>query len=263
MLTYPEIDPVIFSIGFLKIRWYGLMYVIGFLFAWWLAKRRCKRHDSPINAEQVDDLVFYGMLGVIIGGRLGYALVYGWSQLTSDPLYLFRITEGGMSFHGGLAGVMIAMWLYGRKLGHTIWRMTDFVAPIVPLGLGFGRIGNFINGELWGKPTDVPWGFLVNGQVLHPSQLYEAILEGFLLFVILWFYSAKPRPYLAVSGLFLLLYGVFRFVIEFYRVPDAHPGYLALGWVTMGQVLSLPMVLAGAILLIMAYRSAGAAEAKA
>ncbi|MCP5091015.1 MAG: prolipoprotein diacylglyceryl transferase [Gammaproteobacteria bacterium] len=263
MLTYPEIDPVIFSIGFLKIRWYGLMYVIGFLFAWWLAKLRCKRADSPINSEQVDDLVFYGMLGVIIGGRLGYSLVYGWSQLTSDPLYLFKITQGGMSFHGGLAGVMIAMWLYGRKLGHSIWRMTDFVAPIVPLGLGFGRIGNFINGELWGKPTDVPWGFLVNGQVLHPSQLYEAILEGFLLFAILWFYSVKPRPYLAVSGLFLLLYGAFRFFIEFYRVPDAHPGYLALGWVTMGQVLSLPMIVAGAILLIMAYRSAGNVEAKA
>ncbi|MGI9249002.1 MAG: prolipoprotein diacylglyceryl transferase [Woeseiaceae bacterium] len=263
MLTYPEIDPVIFSIGFLKIRWYGLMYVIGFLFAWWLARRRCRHQDSPINSEQVDDLIFYGMLGVIIGGRVGYALVYGWSQLTSDPLYLFRITEGGMSFHGGLAGVMTAMWLYGRKLGHSIWRMTDFVAPIVPLGLGFGRIGNFINGELWGKPTDVPWGFLVNGQVLHPSQLYEAILEGFLLFAILWFYSAKPRPYLAVSGMFLLFYGVFRFIVEFYRVPDAHPGYLALGWVTMGQVLSLPMVIAGAILLFMAYRSASTAEAKA
>ena len=260
MLTYPEIDPIIFSIGFLKIRWYGLMYVIGFLFAWWLAKRRCKRHDSPINSEQVDDLVFYAMLGVIIGGRVGYALVYGWSQLTSDPFYLFKITEGGMSFHGGLAGVMTAMWLYGRKLGHTIWRMTDFVAPIAPLGLGFGRIGNFINGELWGKPTDVPWGFLVNGQVLHPSQLYEAILEGFLLFAILWIYSAKPRPYLALSGMFLLLYGVFRFIIEFYRVPDASPGYLALGWVTMGQVLSLPMVLAGAVLLILAYRSASAAR---
>ena len=263
MLTYPEIDPVIFSIGFLKIRWYGLMYVIGFLFAWWLAKRRCKRSDSPINSEQVDDLLFYGMLGVIIGGRLGYALVYGWSQLTSDPLYLFRITEGGMSFHGGLVGVMTAMWLHGRKLGHSIWRMTDFIAPMVPLGLGFGRIGNFINGELWGKPTNVPWGFLVNGQVLHPSQLYESILEGFLLFAILWWYSAKPRPYLAVSGLFLFLYGAFRFFVEFYRVPDAHPGYLAFGWVTMGQVLSLPMVLAGAVMLIMAYRSTRTVEAKA
>jgi phosphatidylglycerol:prolipoprotein diacylglycerol transferase len=255
MLTYPEIDPVIFSIGFLKIRWYGLMYVIGFLFAWWLARRRCKSADSPITAEQVDDLIFYGMLGVILGGRIGYALVYGSEQLFSDPLYLFKITEGGMSFHGGLAGVMIAMWLYGRKLKLTMWRMTDFVAPIVPLGLGFGRIGNFINGELWGKPTDVPWGFIVNGQGLHASQLYEAILEGFVLFAILWWYSARPRPYMAVSGLFLLFYGVFRFIVEFYRVPDAHLSYLALGWVTMGQVLCVPMILAGAIMLAMAYRS--------
>ena len=255
MLTYPEIDPVIFSIGFLKIRWYGLMYVVGFVFAWWLAKRRCRRPDSPVTPDQVDDLVFYSMLGVIVGGRIGYALFYGTEQLFSDPFYLFRITEGGMSFHGGLAGVLIAMWLYGRKLGHTMWRMTDFVAPLVPLGLGFGRIGNFINGELWGKPTDVPWGFLVNGQVLHPTQLYESALEGFVLFAILWWYSAKPRPYMAVSGLFLLLYGVFRFIIEFYRVPDAHLGYLSQGWITMGQVLTTPMIVAGAIMLVMAYRS--------
>jgi phosphatidylglycerol:prolipoprotein diacylglycerol transferase len=257
MLTYPEIDPVIFSIGFLKIRWYGLMYVVGFVLAWWLAKRRCKRPDAPVTADQVDDLVFYSMLGVILGGRIGYALFYGTEQFLSDPFYLFRITEGGMSFHGGLAGVLLAMWLYGRKLGHTMWRMTDFVAPLVPLGLGFGRIGNFINGELWGKPTDVPWGFLVNGQVLHPSQLYESALEGFLLFAILWWYSAKPRPYMAVSGLFLLLYGAFRFVVEFYRVPDAHLGYLSLGWVTMGQVLTVPMVAAGVIMLAMGYRSQG------
>ena len=261
MLTYPEIDPVIFSIGFLKIRWYGLMYVIGFLFAWWLARRRCKLAHSPITAEQVDDLIFYGMLGVILGGRIGYALVYGTEQLLSDPLYLFKITEGGMSFHGGLAGVMIAMWLYGRKLRLTMWRMTDFVAPIVPLGLGFGRIGNFINGELWGKPTDVPWGFIVNGQGLHPSQLYEALLEGFILFAILWWYSARPRPYMAVSGLFLFLYGVFRFIVEFYRVPDAHLNYLALGWVTMGQILCVPMIAAGAIMLAMAYRSGEEAKA--
>jgi len=263
MLTYPEIDPVIFSIGFLKIRWYGLMYVIGFLFAWWLAKRRCKRADSPITSEQVDDLVFYAMLGVIIGGRVGYALVYGTEQFLSDPLYLFRITQGGMSFHGGLAGVMMAMWLYGRKLGHSIWRMTDFVAPLVPLGLGFGRIGNFINGELWGKPTDVPWAFIVDGVARHPSQLYEALLEGFVLFAILWIYSSKPRPSLAVSGMFLTFYGIFRFAIEFVRLPDADPGYIAYGWVTMGQVLSLPMIVAGVILLVMAYRSAGTVEAKA
>ena len=255
MLTYPEIDPIIFALGPLKIRWYGLMYVIGFLLAWWLARRRCKRSDSPITAEQVDDLIFYGMLGVILGGRIGYALLYGTQQLFSDPLYLVKITEGGMSFHGGLAGVLIAMWLYGRKLGLTVWRFSDFIAPMAPLGLGFGRIGNFINGELWGKPTDVAWGFMVNGQVLHPSQLYESILEGFLLFAILWWYSSKPRPYMANSGLFLLLYGVFRFFVEFYRVPDAHLSYLALGWVTMGQILSVPMIVLGAIMLVMAYRS--------
>lgn len=262
MLTYPEIDPIIFSIGFIKIRWYGLMYVVGFIFAWWLARRRSQRADSPINSVQVDDLLFYGMLGVIVGGRVGYAVVYGWAQFTSDPLYLFKITEGGMSFHGGLAGVIIAMWMYGRKLDLTIWRMTDFVAPIVPLGLGFGRVGNFINGELWGKPTDVPWAFVVDGIARHPSQLYEAILEGFLLFLILWIYSAKPRPYLAVSGLFLLLYGVFRFTVEFYRIPDDHLKYLAFDWVTMGQILSVPMIIAGAVMMTMAYRSAHIAEAK-
>ena len=162
-----------------------------------------------------------------------------------------------MSFHGGLVGVLLAMWLFGRKIGKTMWQMTDFMAPFVPIGLGMGRIGNFINGELWGKPTDVPWGMLYKGEVLHPSQLYEALLEGLILFVVLWVYSAKPRPYMAVSGLFLFLYGAFRFVVEFYRVPDAHMGdggYLALGWVTTGQVLTAPMIIAGAIMLIMAYR---------
>ena len=261
MLTYPEIDPIIFSLGFLKIRWYGLMYVIGFLFAWWLARRRSSRSDSPVSAEQVDDLIFYGMLGVIAGGRLGYSLVYGLDDLLSDPLYLFKITEGGMSFHGGLAGVLIAMWLYGRKFGQTMWQITDFIAPIVPLGLGFGRIGNFINGELWGKPTDVAWAFNINGVGLHPSQLYEALLEGFVLFALLWWYSAKPRPYRAVSGMFLLLYGVFRFFVEFYRVPDAHLDYLALGWVTMGQILSAPMIIIGVWLLILVYRKPQEAHA--
>lgn len=254
MLPYPEIDPIIFSIGPLAVRWYGLMYVIGFVAAWILANRRSKEPWSLIKPEQVDDLIFYAMLGVIAGGRLGYCIVYGWELWLEDPLYVFKITQGGMSFHGGLAGVMVAMWLYGRKLGLGMWQVTDFVAPLVPIGLGTGRIGNFINNELWGKPTDVPWSFSVNGQALHPSQLYEALLEGLVLFVILWIYSSRPRPHMAVSGMFLLWYGVFRFFVEFYRVPDADLGYLALGWVTMGQILSAPMIVLGAILLALAYQ---------
>ena len=254
MLTYPDIDPIIFAIGFIKVRWYGLMYVIGFLLAWWLAKRRSITSWSVIKPAQVDDLLFYGMLGVIIGGRVGYALFYGFDQLISDPFYLLKITEGGMSFHGGLAGVMIAMWLYSRKLGVPVWGVIDFVAPITPLGLFFGRIGNFINGELWGKPTDLPWGFKVNGQVLHPSMLYEAILEGLVLFVILWLFTNKQRPTMSVSGLFLILYGVFRFAVEFVRVPDSHLGYLAFDWLTMGQILCMPMIIFGTILMVLAYR---------
>jgi len=255
MIVYPDIDPIIFSIGVVKIRWYGLMYVIGFLLAWWLVRKRTQVAHSVIkDLQHGDDLIFYAMLGVILGGRVGHALFYSSTSFVDDPLYLFKIWEGGMSFHGGLIGVMVAMWLFGRKLKLSMWQVTDFMAPMVPLGLGFGRIGNFINGELWGKPTDVPWGFMVNGQVLHPSQLYESLLEGFALFAILWWYSAKPRPYMAVSGLFLLLYGVFRFFVEFYRVPDAHLNYLALGWVTMGQILCVPMIAAGAIMLVMAYR---------
>ncbi len=254
MLTYPEIDPVIFSIGFVKVRWYGLMYVIGFVLAWWLARIRAKQPDSTLKPQQVDDLIFYGMLGVILGGRLGYSLFYGWDELTSDPLYIFRITQGGMSFHGGVIGVAIALWLYGRKIGKPLFAMTDFASPLVPLGLGFGRIGNFINGELWGKPTDVAWGFNVNGIGRHPSQLYEALLEGLVLFVILWIFSARRRPQMAVTGMFLLMYGIFRSFVEFFREPDADIGYLAMDWLTMGQLLSLPMIVAGATMLILAWR---------
>ncbi|MDJ0904908.1 MAG: prolipoprotein diacylglyceryl transferase [Woeseiaceae bacterium] len=254
MIVYPDIDPVIFSIGAVKIRWYGLMYVAGFLVAWWLARKRAQMAHSPIKtAEQADDLIFYAMLGVIAGGRLGHVLFYSDVGFLDDPLYIFKVWEGGMAFHGGLIGVLFAMWWYGRKLGLTMWQVTDFMAPFVPLGLGFGRIGNFINGELWGKPTDLPWGVLYEGQVLHPSQLYESILEGFLLFAILWWFSSKPRPYMAVSGLFLFLYGTFRFLIEFVRVPDQHLGYLFGSWLTMGQVLSAPMIIAGAVMLAMAY----------
>ena len=261
MLNYPDFDPIIFEIGPLALRWYGLMYVLGFVAAWILAARRAKEPWSAIRPEQVDDLIFYAMIGVILGGRLGYSIVYGWQLWLDDPLYVFKITQGGMSFHGGLVGVMVAMWLWGRKIGHTMWRMTDFVAPLVPLGLGFGRIGNFINGELWGKPTDVPWAFIVDGQALHPSQLYEALLEGLVLFAILWVFSSRKRPHLAVSGMFLFWYGVFRFFVEFYRIPDADKGYLLFDWVTLGQILTAPMILAGAVLLYLAYRKNNTAEA--
>ena len=252
MLNYPEIDPVIFSIGFLKIRWYGLMYLTGFVIAIMLAKIRIKKSWSPIKSSEVDDLIFYCMLGVILGGRLGYVIFYGWHQLILDPLYIFRIMEGGMSFHGGLIGVIAALWLYGRKIDKDMITMMDFVAPIVPLGLGFGRIGNFINGELWGKPTNVAWSFKVNGVSLHATQLYEAFLEGLVLFLILWIFTDKERPKMQSSAVFLIGYGVFRFFIEFYRVPDAHLNYLAFGWVTMGQILTAPMIIIGMTMFILA-----------
>lgn len=255
MLKYPEIDPIIFSVGPVAVRWYGLMYVIGFLVAWWLARRRAMQPWSVVKPKDVDDLIFYAMLGVIVGGRVGYALFYGTDQLLSDPLYLIKITEGGMSFHGGLAGVMIAMWMFAKyRLGVSAWGVIDFVAPLVPWGLFFGRIGNFINGELWGKPTTLPWGFEVDGIVRHPSMLYEAILEGPVLFVILWTFSSKERPFMSVSGMFLLFYGIFRFLVEFVRVPDSHIGYLAGGWLTMGMVLTIPVIFGGLLLLFLAYR---------
>lgn len=263
MLPYPDIDPIIFSIGPLAIRWYGLMYVIGFVAAWLLAAKRSKESWSPIKPEQVDDLIFYAMIGVIVGGRLGYSIIYGWQLWLQDPLYVFRITEGGMSFHGGMLGVIAALWLYARRVHLSMWQLTDFGAPLVPIGLGMGRIGNFINGELWGRPTDVPWSFNVYGRSLHPSQLYEALLEGLVLFLILWIYSSRPRPMMAVSGMFLFWYGVFRFFVEFYRVPDADLGYLALGWVTMGQILSAPMIVLGAVLVFLAYRSHSLENARA
>ena len=224
MLTYPDIDPILFQIGPIAIRWYGLMYVVGFVIAWLLARRRALKSWSIIKPAQVDDLIFYCMLGVIIGGRLGYVLFYGLGNLADDPLYIIKINQGGMSFHGGLAGVMVAMWLFSRRLGVRMWGLWDFVSPLAPLGLFFGRVGNFINGELWGKPTDLPWGFKVGNEVLHPSMLYEAILEGLVLFAILWTFSARERPYMSVSGLFLVGYGFFRFLVEFVRVPQGSDG---------------------------------------
>ncbi|MCC5794116.1 MAG: prolipoprotein diacylglyceryl transferase [Chromatiales bacterium] len=254
MLNYPDISPVAFELGPLAVRWYGLMYLVGFVLAWWLGRVRARRADSPVTPQQVDDLIFFGALGVIIGGRLGYTLFYGFDQVLRDPLSLLRIWEGGMSFHGGLIGVLVAMALFARRIDAGFFRVTDFLAPLVPLGLAAGRIGNFINGELWGKPTDVPWGFVVDGITRHASQLYQAALEGIALFVVLWMFSTRRRPVMAVSGLFLAGYGLARFSVEFFRLPDAHIGYIAFGWLTMGQLLTLPMIVAGLIMLGLAWR---------
>ncbi len=263
MFQYPDIDPVFLQLGPVAIHWYGLTYLAGFAGAWILFRKRARQPDTAFSSEQVDDLIFYGALGVIIGGRVGSMLFYNFDQLLENPLRLFQIWKGGMSFHGGLLGVLVAMYVYARKLGKTFFQATDFIAPMVPIGLGFGRLGNFINNELWGKPTDVPWAVIVNGESRHASQLYEALLEGLALFAILWLFSSKPRPTMAVSGLFLLGYGIFRFSVEFVRIPDAGFGYLALGWVTMGQVLSFPMIIAGVVLIWMAYsRQAQAAATR-
>lgn len=258
MLKYPAIDPVAIAIGPLKIHWYGLTYLVGFVGGWWLGRIRTRKPWSPINEEQMGDLLFYLALGVILGGRFGYVIFYNFDLFLADPLWLFRVWEGGMSFHGGLLGVMFAMWWYGRKVGTGFWKLADFVAPLVPVGLGAGRIGNFINGELWGKPTDVPWAMVFptapDALARHPSQLYQFALEGVALFAILWWFSAKQRPRMAVSGMFLIFYGIFRFLVEFVREPDPQLGYLAFDWLTMGQVLSTPMILAGIGLVLIAYR---------
>ncbi|MGM0570706.1 prolipoprotein diacylglyceryl transferase [Marinobacter sp.] len=258
MLNHPQIDPVAISLGPLKIHWYGLTYLAGFAVGWWLGKVRARKDWTPVSEQQVGDLLFYIALGVILGGRFGYVVFYNFDQFLGDPLWLLRVWEGGMSFHGGLIGVMLAMWWYGRKIGSSFFRIADFVAPLVPVGLGAGRIGNFINGELWGKPTDVPWGMVFpqapDALARHPSQLYQFALEGVALFVVLWLFSSKPRPTMAVSGLFLILYGCFRVINEFFRQPDPQLGYLAFDWLTMGQLLSLPMIIAGIVLMVFAYR---------
>lgn len=257
MIAYPEIDPVAFSLGPLKVHWYGIMYLVGFAGGWWLGRVRAARPNSGWSVAQVDDLVFYAALGVVLGGRIGYTLFYNLPAFLRDPLVIFEVWQGGMSFHGGLLGVLLALWLFARKHRHAYWQTVDFVAPLVPLGLAAGRLGNFINAELWGKVSDVPWAMVFPGagpEPRHPSMLYEFVLEGPLLFAILWLFSAKPRPLMAVSGLFALCYGLFRFLVEFVRLPDAHIGYLAFGWVTMGQLLSLPLIAVGLGLLYRAYR---------
>jgi phosphatidylglycerol:prolipoprotein diacylglycerol transferase len=254
MFVYPYPDPIAFSLGPLHVRWYGLMYLVGFAAAWWLARRRAARPGSTWTPLEIDDLIFYCALGVIVGGRVGWMLFYGTERILEDPMSVVRVWEGGMSFHGGLIGVLVALALFASRRGKRIADVFDFTAPLPAIGFGAGRIGNFINGELWGKPTDVPWAVVVNGVPVHASQLYEAFLEGLVLFVILWWFTSKPRPRLAPSGLFLLGYGVFRFGVELVRVPDANRGYLLLDWMTMGQILSLPMIVIGVWLLAAAYR---------
>lgn len=282
MLIFPNIDPVALDLKVIQVHWYGLMYLLAFLVAYALAMYRAKIRGDW-TSEMVSDLVFYGAMGVILGGRIGYVLFYEFGQFLADPVFLFKINQGGMSFHGGFLGVVFAMILFARKYKKTAFQTLDFIAPCVPTGLMFGRIGNFINGELFGRVSDGGFSWLMGfptaryadqeylqahpdkislaqqvGDYLmlprHPSQLYQAVGEGLLLFIVLWWFSSKPRPRMAVSAVFLMGYGVARFVMEFVRQPDADQGFILLGWVTKGQLLSFPMIIIGIWMLWYAYQ---------
>lgn len=256
-MNAPDINPVAIQLGPIAIHWYALSYLAAFGMAWYLGNRLAGRPGSPYTKEQVADFIFYGALGVLLGGRLGYVLFYKPVYFLQHPHEIVFLWRGGMSFHGGMLGTVFALWLYARHIGTTVLKVTDFIGPLVPLGLGFGRIANFINQELWGRVSDVPWAmvFKTGGpQPRHPSQLYEAFLEGLVLFVILWIYAKKPHPAGKLTGLGIASYGLFRMFVEFFRQPDAHLGYLAFGWLTMGHILSLPMVLFGIGLMIWARR---------
>ena len=272
-----DIDPVALDLGLLQIHWYGISYLVAFGLCWWLLSRRARAPHWPIQPAQVGDLAFWIVVGVVVGGRLGYVLFYGLDRWFADPLFPLKLQYGGMSFHGGLLGVLTVLWFQARQFGTSFVRLGDFVVQVVPLGLACGRIGNFIGGELWGRISDVPWAMVfpgalrrddlggmsleqawasgaLDGLARHPSQLYQALLEGLTLFVLIWWFARKPRPAGAVAGLFLAGYAVFRSIAEFFRQPDAHLGFLAFDWLTMGQLLSLPMLLAGIGLMIWAYR---------
>jgi len=265
-VQYPIIDPIIVSLGPVALRWYGLTFLAGFAAVWWLGNLRAKQHANKWSPTDISDLVFYGAMGAVLGGRVGYVLFYNFGTLLDDPLYLLRIWEGGMSFHGGFLGVGVAMLLFARKTKLGWLEVTDFLVPLCPIGLGFGRIGNFINMELPGRVTESPFGLvylcdavqgLTNtciGQwetvARHPSPLYQALTEGLLLFVVVWFVSSKPRKAGLVSGVFLMGYGCVRFFTENFRSPDSHIGFIAFDWLTMGQLLSLPMLIAGILLVL-------------
>ena len=256
MFTFPQIDPVAFALGPISIHWYGIMYIVAFGGAWALASYRAKKNPGSWTSDQISDLIFYGARGAVLGGRMGSVFFYNFDRFLSDPVWLLRVWEGGMSFHGGFLGVLLALYFYSRSLNKTLFEIMDFVAPIVPFGLGVGRIGNFIGGELWGRPTEAAWGMVfphVDQLPRHPSQLYEFALEGVALFCIVWWFSARSRPRCAVAAMFAIAYGSFRFFIEFFRQPDQDIGFIALDWLTMGQLLSAPMVIAGLLLLYFSY----------
>ncbi|MGB8634197.1 MAG: prolipoprotein diacylglyceryl transferase [Rhodanobacteraceae bacterium] len=269
---FVDLDPIAFALGPLKVHWYGIMYLLAFMLCWWLGERRRAAGGLDVSRDAFGDLVFYLMLGVIVGGRVGYMLFYGTDELIHDPISLFYINQGGMSFHGGLLGVLAAGFWWCHRHRQHYFDVIDFVAPLVPIGLGLGRLGNFIGGELWGRPTSLPWGMIypralqrqpqfygwsteklhelwktgaLDGYARHPNELYEFLLEGVVMFVALWWFSSRPRHRGAVSGLFALLYGCFRFAIEFVRQPDEQLGFIAFGWLTMGQILSLPLIAVG------------------
>lgn len=260
MILYPEIDPVALSVGPLTIHWYGLMYLTGFALMWILGMHRAKQPNSGWTKQQVEDLVFYGAVGLILGARFGYILFYNFSAFMDNPIILFKVWQGGMSFHGGALGVMAALVLYNRKYKKNYFDITDFMLPLAPPGLLAGRMGNFINAELPGRvaDADLPWAFIyshIDNLPRHPSSLYQALTNGLLLFIILWVFSSKKRPRMAVSGLFLLGYGGFRFTTEFFREPDAHMGFVAFDWMSQGQLLSTPMIIAGIALIVFAYKN--------
>ncbi len=272
MAYFHDINPVMLQFGPISVHWYGLMYLCGFGAAYWLGIRRLRAGRLGISAEQFSDLLFAGMLGVIVGGRIGYMLVYGRDELFANPVSLFKVWEGGMSFHGGLAGVVVASAWWSRKQGRHPFDVVDFLVPLVPIGLGLGRIGNWIGGELWGRHTDVAWGVifpkslahlglgldalraqaaagLLDAQARHPSQLYQAFLEGIVLFSVVWVFTIRPRPRYAASGVFSIVYGLGRFLVEFVREPDQQMGFVAFDWMTTGQLLSIPLILLGIVFL--------------
>lgn len=268
MITYPEINPVFIDLGVYElpwigqihpqIHWYGIMYLIGFVGAWWLGAKRAQRPDIGWSRRQVEDLIFFGALGVVLGGRIGHTFFYNFSDFLANPISIFYIWQGGMSFHGGMLGVFVALYIFGRKNGMSFFQVSDFIAPMVPIGLGAGRMGNFINKELPGRVAEanVPWAMDFGDHVArHPSSLYQAFTEGLLLFIILWWYSSKPRARMAVSAAFMFFYGCFRFTTEFFRTPDAHIGFVALDWITMGQLLSLPMIIVGVVIYVLATKN--------